>query len=270
MAEPLVLGEASARVYVRDLGRALDALRLNRQYPDWERVRDHLAAAAGRAGLRIDRASGLPVPREWIRVRVEAELAGRAGMLAAREVQVQLRSRSAERASYAVRVDRLDVATGTVARYSLVLSDAPGRVVSDGELELQAGERFRKRLELLSTQDAALAFAALRDQEGLDVEEVVRGVIGPAVHAGCGPSDLTAFEGPILSACLERASVDLAERRVDDPLVASVVVPAEKQPFGLARSRKWAAPRASVAQLRVWLAARGSRGLVYGYAREEA
>ncbi len=276
-AEPLVLSAADAGRYARDLGRALDALRLNRQYPDWERVRDHLAEAArAPAGLRIDRASGLPVPREWIRVRVEAEIAGAAAhadqvvrALPAREVHVALRHLAGDRASYAVRVDRLDVATATIARYSLVVADRPGRVVSEGELALHAADRFRKQLELLSTQDAALAFAVLRDQEGLDVEEVVRGVIGPAALPGaCGPALTDGLAGPILSACLERASIDLPDRRVDDPLAGSVVLPAAKQAFGLSRSRKWAAPTACVPALRAWLAARGSRGLVYGYTPE--
>lgn len=269
---PLVLPPAEAGRYAREIGRALDALRLNRQFPDWERVRAHVLAAAG-GELRIDRASGLPAPREWIRVRVEAEMAGNAAAtLPAREVHVALRSLSGGRASYAVRVDRLDVATATIARYSLVLSDAPGRVVSEGELALQAAERFRRQLELLSTQDASLAFAVLRDQEGLDVEEVVRGVVGPAFYAGadaCGPAALSAFgPGPVLSACLERASVDLPDRRVDDPLADTVVLPTGGRPFGLSRSRKWAVPTAQGPALRAWLAARGSRGLVYTYGAE--
>lgn len=270
MDEPLSLPAPEADRYTRALGRALDALRLNRQYPDWERVRDHLAAA-GRTALRVDRHSGLPVPREWMRVRVEAELAGTPDLaLPARAVHVALRHLAGGRASYAVRVDRLDVATATVARYGLVLSDTPGRIVSDGELALEAGARFRASLELLSTQDAALAFAVLRDQQGLEVEEVVRGVVGPALYVhgdvACGPAALRPFgPGPVLSACLERASLDLADRRVDDPLADTVVVPGARQPFGLHRSRKWAAPEAQVPALRAWLAARGSRGLVYGY-----
>lgn len=263
--EPRVLAAAEAQAYAARVGRALDALRLNRQYPDWERVRDHLAAAARADTLRLDRASGLPVPREWIRLRVEAELAGRPDQaLAARAVHVALRHVAGDRASYAVRVDRLDFVTATLARYSLVVADRPGRVVSEGELALQAAERFRRQLELLSTQDAALAFAVLRD-EGLEVEEVVRGVIGPACYDGCGPATLHTFgPGPILSACLERASLDLPDRRVDDPLAASIVLPKDA-PFGLSRSRKWAAPEAAVPALRAWLASLGSRGLVYGY-----
>lgn len=243
------------------VGRALRALRLNRQFPEWERVRDHLAAAAVR-GLRIDRASGLPVPREWTRARIEGELAGEtAAWIEPRSMHVALRHAEDDRASYAVRVDRIDLVTATLARYSLVVSDTPGRVASAG---------FEKRLALLSTQDAALAFAVLRDQEGMEVEEVVRGVIGPAALPGdwCGPERLreVAISGPVVSACLERASLDVAVRRVDDPLAEDVVLPADLQPFGLARVRKWAVPEADLPAFRAWLSARGSRGIVYGYA----
>lgn len=286
---PLELDPLAARRWAVLFGRALDALRLNRQFPDWERVRDHVAAAADTcggpagAGLRFDRASGLPVPREWMRVRVEAELGGTSTRaLPAREVHVALRNVAGDRASYAVRVDRLDIVSATVTRYSLVLSDTPGRVVSAGELALQAATRFQRQLELLSTQDAALAFAVLRDQEGLDVEEIVRGVVGPAAllpgdpllsdaDPGCGPEALRGLRlhGPLVSACLERASLDVVDGRVDDPLVDSIVLPsAGVRPggaFGLTRSRKWAVPERDVPTLRAWLATKGSRGLVYGY-----
>ena len=289
MTEPLVLAPAAAARWSALTGRALDALRLNRQFPPWERVRDHLAEAAASAsgGLRIDRASALPVAREWMRVRVEAEVRSEQGAparldaaraLPAREVHVALRSLVGDRASYAVRVDRLDVATATVARYSLIVADRPGRVVSEGELALEAGERFRRKLELLSTQDAALAFAVLRDQEGLDVEEVVRGVVGPGALApgdpllppgdpGCGPDIVRALRlrGPLLSACLERASLDLADGAVDDPLAASVVLPGSRQGFGVSRSRKWAALEGDTPVVRAWLTTISSRGMVYGY-----
>lgn len=292
----LDVGEADA--YVQTFGRAVEALRLNRHFPDWERVRAHVSAMAG-AGLRLDPTSGLPVPREWIRARVEAELrAGRvetdqhaesggrshgsadeAGALRrssegtptsaahaplpARDVQVALRNVHDGRASYAVRVDRLDVVTATLARYSLVLSDRVGRTVSEGELSLRAADSFRTTLELLSTQDAALAFAALREG-GLEVEDVVRGVIGPAVLPGrAGPPVPAA--GLVLSACLERASVDLTGQRVDDPLVDSLVVFHDAR-IGLTRARKWAAAHPDVEGVRAWLTSKGSRGLVYGYA----
>ena len=269
------LGQADAALYTRACVAALEALRLNRQFPDWERVRAHLEAihrssftldssdtSPHVSGLRLDPRSGLPVPRAWIRARVEAELAGAAGLLPAREVHVALRNVHGGRASYAVRVDRLDVVSATVARYSLILSDRPGRNVSEGELALRAADDFRAKLELLSTQDAALAFAALTEA-GLEVEDVVRGVVGPAVVPGITHVELP-VRGLVLSACLERASLDLQGQRVDDPLIDTIVLPADAR-FGLTRARKWAAPSAEVTAMRAWLDAHNSRGLVYGY-----
>lgn len=274
-APGVVLGQADADAYVRAFAAAVEALRLNRQFPDWERVREHLRAihrscfnlessdtSPDGSGLRLDPRSGLPVPRAWIRARVEAELAGAAGLLPAREVHVALRNVRDGRASYAVRVDRLDVVSATVARYTLILADRPGRNVSEGELALRAADGFRAKLELLSTQDAALAFAALTEA-GLEVEDVVRGVVGPALVPGRAGIEIPA-SGLVLSACLERASLDLQGQRVDDPLIDTIVLPANAR-FGLTRARKWAAPAADVPAVRAWLDARNSRGLVYGY-----
>jgi hypothetical protein len=277
VTEPLSLDGAAAGRWAAQIGRALDALRLNRQFPDWERVRDHLAtAAATTPELRLDRGSALPVPREWLRVRVEAELRQRPSALAARDVHVSLRHVDGDRASYAVRVDRLDLATATFARYSLVLSGRPRAIVLPGEP--RATDTFRRQLELLSTQDAGLAFAVLV-AEGLAVEDVVRGVIGPGAIVpgdpllppgvpGCGPAVLRErpLSAPLLSACLERASLDLSDGYLDDPLAESVVIPSAHQPFGVSRGRKWAVAEADLVPFRNWVYSLGSRGLVYGYA----
>jgi hypothetical protein len=145
------------------------------------------------------------------------------------------------------------------------LWDTEGRRISRGDLELVAHEDFARKLALLSTQDAALAFAVLRDQE-LGVEEIVRGVIGPAVLPGqSGPEELRTASAPMVSACLERVSLDLDHGHLDDPIPRSVTVPAAGVDFGLSMQRKWAASKADLPMLRAWLAARGSRNLVYGY-----
>jgi hypothetical protein len=266
MTEPLALTGDAIPGYLGALGAALEALRLNRTFPEWERVRAHLAAMARRPPdepLRIDPTSGLPIPREWVRARVEAELRGESALLPARAVTVALRNVRDGVASYAVQVDRLDVVTATVARYSLVVADRPGRVVSVGQLDLQPSPELRAQLELLSTQDAALGFAVL-EQEGVRVEEVVRGVIGPAALPGAGPS--LPVGGLVLSACLERASIDLEDQRVDDPLADSVTLFSGAR-VGLTRARRWAVPTAELAAFTAWLRGRGSRNLVYGYGR---
>jgi hypothetical protein len=50
---------------------------------------------------------------------------------------------------------------------------------------------------------------------------------------------------------------------VDDPLADAIVLPDHGQPFGVVRQRKWATAAGGVASLQQWLAARGSRNLVY-------
>jgi hypothetical protein len=283
MGEPVVLRGEAARAWAGDVARGLGALRLNQHFPPWQRLAAWVRAIAARGEVRLDARSGLPTPREWLRLRVDRDLAGPAlaelatvdekrlgpddrALLDARrkalievqaledvplrEVHYALRDQDGGRESWLVRVDRFDLATATIARYTLVTWGKPGKAV----------------LELLSTQDAALAFAVLRDREGVDVEEVVRGVVGPgALPDRCGPEAIVGLPlcGPTVSACLERASLDVARGVVDDPLAGTVVVPGEGETFGISRQRKWAAPKRGVEPLKRWLSDRGSRNLVY-------
>ncbi|MCB9761142.1 MAG: hypothetical protein H6739_14980 [Alphaproteobacteria bacterium] len=298
---PVALDPSAAGAAVDAWVEALQALRLNKQFPPWRQVAAHLRAMAD-VGLKVDRTSGLPAPREWLRVRTAHELAAEhlAELMAidlvalppaeaariraerdrlervmdidplpTRHMEVALRHLDGERASWRVLIDRLDLATATLARYSLILSGTPGRHVSRGELELKASEAFARDLEVLSTQDAALAFAVLTEH-GLEVEEVVRGVIGPGWLPGttpCGPAPLHAvgLQQPALTAALERASRDLSGGRVDDPLAVRVTVPGQGATFGLAGMRKWAVAKGDRGRLRAWLAGTGSRNLVYGW-----
>ena len=278
-----------------DLVAATRALRLNRSFPATERFVAHLQLA-WRFDPRPQADSGLPSARAWSRVRAEAHTAGErlgdlrrfdasalppaeaeqlarrieqlealrdAELLPAREVTVQLRRREGNRAHYLVVVDRHDLATGLAARYTLLLADTPGVRIPDGELALAAHEAFADRLELLGTQDAALAFSALA-AEGLEVHEVTRGVVGPAMAGTAGPTLFTA-ERPVMSACLERASRDLDRVRIDDPLPAAVTLPAEGADFGLVAARKWAVAAPERSRVLAWFRGRGLRAMVYGY-----
>jgi hypothetical protein len=210
---------------------------------DWASLGQGSEAAARRA--RAARVAALPsLPR--------------------RGLTVQLRHRRDQVASYQVVLDRFDVRTTTLARYTLILEDVPGAHVSRGDLELEARDHFAEALGLLDDQDAALAFAVLQERV-VSVQEVVRGVIGPCYAHGAGPALLGGVGADVIaSACLERASVDLADGRVDDPLAASVVVPSSRG-FGLSRRRKWAVAEDDVPHMRSWLGTVGSRGLVYGW-----
>jgi hypothetical protein len=274
--------------WARCHARALRALRLNKQFPPWQPLAQTAEALALSGSLRLDEASALLAPREWSRARADRELAPRtlglsgaegprraylSALLAAdpppaRRVEVALRhAEPGGRARYRVVVDRIDVATGTVARYTVLLDDEPGERISPGELALTAADRFADELALLGTQDAALALAVLR-QRGVGVEEVVRGVIGPAVLPGrAGPEALYGISAPAVSARLERVSVELraGHGHIDDPIPGPLTVPAPEADFGLAVQRKWAAAEADLPEVRAWLATRRSRNLVYGY-----
>jgi hypothetical protein len=298
----VVLDGAQARRWVGQLGAALKALRLNRQFPPWRVMADSLLCMAQQGELSVN-ASGLPGPRSWVRLRAEQTLAADAlnqlahlsaeslqgeerdrlvrrrallsdlmGLerLPTRRVQVALRHSEGNRAWYRVVVDRLDLASATLARYTLLVADDAGSRISAGELELRATDAFRGRLELLASQDAALAFAALREA-GLEVEEVVRGVVGPAFTQWpggfSGPEALagSGLKGPLVSACLERVSLDLEHGRIDDPLARTLTVPGAQVDFGSSWHRKWAVPGPEVPALQLWLKERGSRNLIYGY-----
>ncbi|MEZ4238246.1 MAG: hypothetical protein R3F59_19265 [Myxococcota bacterium] len=271
----------AARAWAADHAAALRALRLNRQFPPWLPLADTVRALAAGGSLRLDEHSALPTALEWGRARADRELPAegpRQAYLAAlhateppaaRRIEVALRHTQADgRGQYRVVVDRVDLATGTVARYTLLVSDVPGERISAGELELEAAPAFAEQLALLGTQDAALAFAVLREA-GVGVDEVIRGVVGPGVLPGrAGPEALRgAIAGYALSACLERVSVDLppGEGQIDDPVLRPVTVPAGAADFGLSARRKWAVARGDAPAVTAWLRDRRSRNLVYDY-----
>ena len=280
----------SEATYTPALASALTALRLNQHFPSAERLVALLTFLGNRGKVRIDDESGLPLGGEW--ARLWAEHAEAAQLLAAwtgagsggdahrrrlaelsaipgppvREVDIALRYRDGPNVSLLVRIDRIDLTSGSIARYTLIVSDA---LAGDERQVLEAAhKRLDPRLDVLAAQDAGVAFALLREGQGLHVEEIVRGVIGPMLVPGvAGPAELRSVPvvAPLLSACLERASIDLRDAKVDDPLAHSVVLAAPTERFGVSRQRKWAASRADLTAVKQWLAARGSRNLVYGW-----
>ncbi len=282
--------EVAADGYTAAFASALSALRLNQHFPSAARLAALMPFLGNRGRVRVDDASGLPVGGEWARLWAEhaesanllttwadagaggeahrrrlAELSAIAGP-PVRELEIALRYRDGDQVSFLVRIDRIDVISGTIARYTMIVSD---RLTGDeAQMIRVAGERLEPRLDLLAAQDAGVAFALLREGHGVHVEEIVRGAIGPMLVPGvAGPAELRdlTHAAPILSACLERASIDLRDAAVDDPLAHSVVLAAPRQAFGVSRQRKWAASRADVTALKAWLSGRGSRNLVYAW-----
>lgn len=291
------VGEA-ARAWADCSAHALRALRLNQYFPPWRSVAGHLQLLADTGPIRIVPETGMLAPREWVKARIDRDMATSVlaefadlavdalpveagerlqakrrrmqGLLAldpieGRKVHVALRNRRGSVASYKIVVDRTDVATGSLARYTIIASDTPGARISEGELSLRASEAFTEKLSILSTQDAALAFALLRER-GLEVYEIVRGALGPAGSPSeAGPEMLRTLSGVSWSACMERVSLDLSKGRIDDPLMKTITVPGANVDFGLVVQRKWAVARVDKEAFRSWLKEHGSRNLVYVY-----
>lgn len=270
------------------LGRALEALRLNLSFPSWQAIRAHLDAIAlrprGEPAVPVCPRTGWPLPAEWRRVRADHRLAS--GMLArwapiaaagdpvGRErvawfeamaratplpeggLDVALVRREPDGVRLQVVLDRLDLSGPSFVRWSLRLLDrGAGRFTAD-ELQSRATEAFGARLAALTGQSVPEALVLLEADPDLDVEEVIRGEIGPALPSPAGPR---------LSALLSRADATLGRVTVDDPLQDLLLVPRPEAGFGYSSHRKWAVPRAALDAHRTWLTSLGSRNLTYGY-----
>ena len=239
--------------------QALRALRLNLYFPPWRDVAAHLAAIPPDA--RRCTTTGWPHRDAWLQVRVDHDLAPglleRMSHLDLPELRAHL-ARSAEARPlveppvrvalvdagpperWEIRVDRLEIALPSFVRWTLRVDGDPPHT-----------DELR---ELLGERGAAEAWRLLRDHEGLDVVELVRGELGPIVH-GEG--------GPWTSAVLSRATRGPGPVRIDDPLARDLPVPGPAQRFSLSRQRKWSAASDDTKDLKRWLADRGSRNLVY-------
>lgn len=249
---------------------ALRALRLNLYFPPWRELARHLDSTAirpaGHTPKRCPR-SGWPHADEWLRVQVDHELAE--DLLARME---HLSERVPDKAAYLRRLASRAPMTLPAPSASLVTAGPPARweyVIDWVELALPSFVRWTLRVDVdgpspeidllrdvLGERPVAEAWRLLRDFEGLDVVELVRGEVGPVLHEG---------HGPWISAVLSRATRGGGPVRVDDPIARDLPIPTPSQRFSLSRHRKWAAPSDDVKDLRRWLTARGSRNLVYSY-----
>ncbi|MBW1878872.1 MAG: hypothetical protein JRI25_11745 [Deltaproteobacteria bacterium] len=281
-----VLDPREAARWCDGLRAALRALRLNLYFPPWAAIADHvrgIGTVPPGARLRIDAATGLPHLEEWLRVRIDRELAPellerlapaeRAGdapttakaayfrgllevtPLGPGTVRASLVHREADRAAFAVVVDRIELSVPRFVRWTLRIEESAGGRFSVAEMETRASADFSRRLRVIGTQPVAAAVTLLEAEEGLTVEEVVRGEIGPALWHD---------DGPRLSALLSRASRHLEHTAIDDPLAEEVLIPDDAH-FGYARHRKWAVPEGAREAHLDWLRSLGSRNIVYTY-----
>ena len=254
MAEPIRLRGERADAYLQVLRLLLRVARTGAQFPDARRLDTHLSflGPAGSRGLEdgvdLDPASGLPSLREMLRVRADVELAP--GFLAehgaalpakaayyralagaevapASSLEVKLRAKSRGSARFTVTHDRLDAASGCWVRCAWRLEERGSSNVGLAAGDLSAPtERFRAAVERSGGADAELAFLLMAQVEGVRIEEVVRGQIGPLHFLGVEAPEL--LRGPleacpgsfVLHLAVERASPDVVADRLRDPFGA--------------------------------------------------
>ena len=246
---------------------ALRALRLNLYFPPWRELARHLAAIEVRPPRTIVRRcprSGWPHPDEWLRVRVDHQLAP---VLLERMAHLELPDKRryletmGERRPLQLPAPRVSlVDPGPPRRWELVLDRVelalPSFVRWTVRLDAEAAPDPHELRDLLAERPTAEAWRLLQDHAGHELVELVRGELGPVLHEG---------SAPWLSAVLSRAARGPGTVRVDDPLARDLPVPTTEHGFSLSRQRKWSVPRDDVKDLQRWLAARGSRNLVYRY-----
>jgi hypothetical protein len=209
-------------------------------------------------GVQLDLTTGLPTLKDFVTVRVDASIAedfisqqesrraaGRASTpkVAAKldyyrrltslrlppltRLEVRLRRIQKQRgiASFEVVFDKIDPAEMVFVRYTLLLEQEDRSwegafLERSGDYSRQTAA-FREKMEKYTQDDSEIAFLLLGKVEGVRLEEVTRGRIGPLWSAwapgpnGWGaPSTNGEF---ILHLPLDRASVDLGEDRDNDP-----------------------------------------------------
>lgn len=281
-----MLDRPDAIAYLSALRAGLRALRLNRHYPPWRDISAHLQGVSilpPGEGLRLS-PSGWPHPDAWLRVRIDQRLAPEllarlrgleaAGDGPAMEKAAYLRALSAvdvlgrgglsvalierqdQRARFEIVLDRTELSTPSLVRWTIRLSEPEGERMESDVLTARATERFTRRLHALTTQTALAAVVLLESEGGVEVEELVRGEVGPVRRTD---------GAPWLSAALSRVSRTLPQTSVDDPLAESMAIPRAESGLRLSHHRKWAVPQSRLSEAKGWIKGQGSRNIVYGY-----
>jgi hypothetical protein len=174
--------------------------------------------------VEVDPRSGLPSVPQLLAVRADHPALAASTLLPLSSVEVHLRRKERRATLLEVVHDRIDAASGLPLRYTIRLAQTGGRHVPIfDETHARPTRRFLNLMERHAGADAELTLLLLSEVDHVEVEEVVRGQIGP-VHLGGleAPALLTRVldEVPgtiVLHLALERAGCDVAEDRCRDP-----------------------------------------------------
>lgn len=204
------------------------------------------------------------------------------------DMQVALRrvDPEEETAHFHVILDKLD-ASGVFVRYSVDLSQQSSAwtrpmVVLDDETAHHT-EGLKALVYRFSSLDSELTFANLVTTEGLGVERVCKGTIGPVFwgqHSRSSPLKklLDAHpESVIATFALDMASVDVAADRHNDPLEAPMISrlsggaqnayqqARKRVGFHVYKDRKFVVSSELVDQIHAFCTAKDTQNIVYGF-----
>ena len=188
-----------------------------------------------------------------------------------------------QRAQFHVVLDKLD-ASGQFVRYSLDFYQSAAAwnrpvVVLDAEAARHT-ESFRSLIYQFTSYDSEFTFLRLATMGGLNVERVVKGVVGPIHFPWTQPPEdvrtLVAGDGFLADFALDMAATDLPADRDNDPfadLLREKLTPEAQREYDAARKRygykvfkdrKFVAPAGLLPALRKLCESRGSRNVAYG------
>lgn len=182
-------------------------------------------------------------------------------------------------------LDKLD-ANGLFVRYAIDLSQRSSAwnrpiVTLDAEVARHT-EDFQSLIYKFTSLDAEFTFARLNTIQGISVERVSKGCVGPFYFTPeQAPPTLRALlaghDGAFLAMCaLDMVADDIAEDRDNDPLddmFADKLAPEARAQYVEARAqlphkcfkdRKFVVPRALVRPVQAWCEAQGTKNIVYG------
>jgi len=187
-----------------------------------------------------------------------------------------------QRAHFHVVLDKLD-ATGFFVRYSIDLAQTSDfwteKVVVLDEEAARHTETFRSLIYKFTSFDSEFTFVKLATMGGLEVERVVKGIIGPFCFPWVrGPEplkELLSEDGYVAMFALDMAAIDLAADRDNDPfedLIIERLSPEARQGYEQAREqygykvfkdRKFVSSRELQRDLRTLCAEAGTKNIIY-------
>lgn len=207
------------------------------------------------------------------------------------DMTVQLRrvDQSTSTGHFHVVLDKLD-ASGLFVRYSIDLSQQNARWegavrVEDGDIAKQS-DAFEALIYQFTSLDSEMTFAKIQTMQGMSVERVIKGIIGPIFFSFGDaktepPAELEPFveeHGWLATFSLDMTAYDIEESKENDPFVELLaqksVDATTRERFARARAnlgykvfkdRKFVVPRSAVTAVRQLCADRGTKNIVYGF-----